>query len=82
MHGQKNIKLWFSLLVLGLSPCSLGFNPSLIHLESVVDKVALGQNFLRIISTSACQYHSTNYPQYSLTFQLRYKISALDNGIT
>jgi len=42
---------WFSLFVLGLSPQSLGFSPSPAHLEFVVDKVAVGQIILRIIST-------------------------------
>jgi len=72
---------WFSPLVLSLSPRSLGFNRSPVPLELMVDKVALDQTFLRIISTSPCQYHSTN-DLYSLTYQWRYKISALDSGVT
>jgi hypothetical protein len=46
-----------------LSPRSLGFAPGLIYLGSVVDKVALGQVFLRVLrfSLSISFHHRSPY---------------------
>jgi hypothetical protein len=38
---------WLRRLVAGLSPRRLGFDPGLVHVGFVVDKVALGQVFPR-----------------------------------
>jgi hypothetical protein len=38
---------------------SPGFTPGTIHVGFVVDKVALGQFFLRLLRVFPCQYHST-----------------------
>jgi hypothetical protein len=40
---------WLRSLVSGLSPRRLGFAPGSIHVGFVVDKVALGQVFLRVL---------------------------------
>lgn len=39
-----------------------GFNPRTIHVEYVVDRLALGQLFLRISPVLSSQYHSTDVP--------------------
>jgi hypothetical protein len=39
-------------LVAGLSPRKPGFDPGSVHAEFVVDKVALGQVFLRVLRFS------------------------------
>jgi hypothetical protein len=46
-------------LVSGLSLRRSGFAPGSIHVEFVVNKVALGQVFLLSSSVFSCQYHST-----------------------
>jgi hypothetical protein len=43
---------WFRSLVAGLSPRRPGFAPGSIHVGFVVDKVALGQVFLRVLRFS------------------------------
>jgi hypothetical protein len=43
---------WLQRLVAGLSPRRPGFAPGSIHVGFVVDKVALGQVFLRILRFS------------------------------
>jgi hypothetical protein len=40
---------WLKSLVAGLSPRRTGFAPGSIHVGFVVDKVALGQVFLRVL---------------------------------
>ena len=42
------------------SPRIPGFNPRLAHVGLVVDKLALGQFFLRVLRISSVSYHSTN----------------------
>jgi hypothetical protein len=49
---------WLRRLVAGLSPWRPEFTPRSIHVGFVVDKVALGQVFLRVLQFSH-QYHST-----------------------
>jgi hypothetical protein len=41
---------WLRRLVAGLSPRRPGFDPGSVHVRFVVDKVALGQVFLRVVS--------------------------------
>ena len=41
--------LWFTRLVVGLSSQKLRFDPRLVDLEFVEDKLALGQGFLRVL---------------------------------
>jgi hypothetical protein len=43
---------WLRSLVVGLSPRRPGFTPGSIHVGFVVDKVALGQVFLRVLRFS------------------------------
>jgi hypothetical protein len=42
-----------------LSPRRPGFAPGSVHVGFVVDKVALGQVFLRVLRFSLSVYHST-----------------------
>ena len=44
---------WFKWLFADLSPRRAGFNPRRIHVRFVVDEVALGQVFLRVIQFSS-----------------------------
>jgi hypothetical protein len=37
-----------------------GFNPRQAHVGFVVDKLALGQVFLRVLRLSSVSYHTTN----------------------
>jgi hypothetical protein len=50
---------WLMRLVADLSPFSPGFAPMSIHVGFAVDKVALGQIFLRVLRFFSCQYHFT-----------------------
>jgi hypothetical protein len=43
---------WLRRLVTGLSPRRPGFDPGSVHVGFVVDKVALGQAFLRVLRFS------------------------------
>jgi hypothetical protein len=43
---------WLRRLVAGLSPRRPGFNPGPVHVGFMVDKVALGQVFLRVLRLS------------------------------
>ena len=43
---------WLRRSVSGLSPWRLGFHPKSFHVRLVVDKVALGQFFLRVLRFS------------------------------
>jgi hypothetical protein len=52
---------WLRRLVAGLSLRRPGFDPGSVHVGCVVDKVALGQVFLRL-SVFPCQFHSTGSP--------------------
>jgi hypothetical protein len=52
---------WLRRLVAGLSPRRPGFDPGSVHVGFVVDKVALGQVFPRVLRFS-CQFHSTGAP--------------------
>jgi hypothetical protein len=47
---------WLRWLVTGLSPQRPGFNPGSVHVEFVVDKVALGQVFLRVLRFSPVSF--------------------------
>jgi hypothetical protein len=49
---------WLRKLVAGLSPRKPGFAPGSVHVGLVVDKVALGQLFLRVLRFP-CQYRSS-----------------------
>jgi hypothetical protein len=57
--GISEAVLGLRWLVAGLSPRSTGFAAGSIHVGFVVDKVALGQVFLRVLRFFPCQYHST-----------------------
>jgi hypothetical protein len=48
MYVYKGVP-WLRRLVAGLSPRRLGFDPGSVHVRFVVDKVALGQVFLRVV---------------------------------
>jgi hypothetical protein len=54
---RKNMS-WLRRLVAGLSQRSPGFDLGLVHVGFVVDKVAMGRGFVRVI-WFPCQYHST-----------------------
>jgi hypothetical protein len=56
--GRSEAVLWLRRLVAGLSTRSTGFAAGSIHVGFVVDKVVLGQVFLRVFRFP-CQYHST-----------------------
>jgi hypothetical protein len=52
---------WLRRLVVGLPPRRPGFDPGSVHVGFVVDKVALGQVFPRVLRFSR-QFHSTGSP--------------------
>jgi hypothetical protein len=45
----------------------LGFNPRVVHVGCVVDKVALEQDFLQALWFSSANHHYTNTPYSSKT---------------
>ena len=47
---------WLRRLVAGLPPRMPGFDPGSVHVEFVVDKVALGQVFLRVLRFSPVNF--------------------------
>jgi hypothetical protein len=47
---------WLRRLVAGLSPRRSGFDPGSVHVEFVVDKVALGQVFPRVLRFSPVNF--------------------------
>jgi hypothetical protein len=47
---------WFRRLVAGLSPPRTGFDPRSVHVGFVVDKVALGQAFPRVLRFSPVNF--------------------------
>jgi hypothetical protein len=47
---------WLRRLVAGLSPRRPGFDPLSVHVVFVVDKVALGQAFLRVLRFSPVNF--------------------------
>jgi hypothetical protein len=49
---------WLRRLVTGLSPHRPGFDPGSVHVGFLVDKVALGQVFPRVLPFPPCQLHS------------------------
>jgi hypothetical protein len=53
---------WLRRLAAGLPPRRPGFNPGSVHVGFMVDKVALGQVFLRVLRVFPCQFHSTGAP--------------------
>jgi hypothetical protein len=48
--------LWLRRLAAGLPPRRPGFDPELVHVEFVVDEVALGQVFLRVLRFSPVSF--------------------------
>jgi hypothetical protein len=61
---------WLRSLVAGLSPRRPGFAPASIHIGFVMDKVALGQVFLRVLrfplSIYAISFHRRSPNSYNL----------------
>jgi hypothetical protein len=53
---------WLWRLAAGLPPWRPGFDPGLVHVGFVVDKVSLGQGFPPCSSVFPCQFHSTGAP--------------------
>jgi hypothetical protein len=47
---------WLRRLVAGLSPRRLGFDPGSVHVGFVLDKVVLGQVFLRVLRFSPVSF--------------------------
>jgi hypothetical protein len=47
---------WLRRLAAGLPPRRPGFDPGLVHVRFVVDKVALGQVFLRVLRFSPVNF--------------------------
>jgi hypothetical protein len=60
-------------LVAGLSPQRLGFAPRSVHVRFVVDKVALGRVFVRVLGVLPHQYYFT-------VTSHSYVIWGIDNG--
>jgi hypothetical protein len=52
-------------LVVGLSPWRPTFDPRSVTVRFVMDKVALGHVFLRVVSGLPCQHNSANAPYWS-----------------
>jgi hypothetical protein len=55
LSNQKAVT-WLRRLVGGLSPRKPGFDPGSVHVGFVVDKMALGQAFLRVLQFSAVNF--------------------------
>jgi hypothetical protein len=53
--GQEAVP-WLRRLVAGLPPRRPGFDRGSVHVGFVVDKVALGQGFLRVLLFFPCQF--------------------------
>jgi hypothetical protein len=70
---------WLRRLVAGLSPRRPGFDPGSVHVGFVVDKVALGQIFPRVLWFSHCQFHSTSAPLLGKPKKLTIFIIGLHN---
>jgi hypothetical protein len=58
---------WLKLLVAGLSLRRPGFVLGSVHVEFVVDRVALEQVLLRGFRFTPCQYHFTIAPHLPFT---------------
>jgi hypothetical protein len=54
--GLKEAVPWLRRLVAGLSPRRPGFNPGSVNVGFVVDKVALGQVFPRVLRFSPANF--------------------------
>jgi hypothetical protein len=68
---------WLRRLVAGLSPRMPGFDPGSVHVEFVVDKVALGQVFPQYFGFP-CQFHSTGaslHGKAEKTNHLHYRVA-------
>lgn len=63
---------WLGQLVGNLSPWRPGFNPRLVLARSLVDKVALGQIFFRVICFPSL-YHSSNALYWSSSCRFCYQ---------
>jgi hypothetical protein len=64
---------WLRRLVAGLSPRKPGFDPGSVHVGFVVDKVALGQVFPRVLRSSPVNFippvlHSTEKRKKPIIF--------------
>jgi hypothetical protein len=56
-HLMENLAIqWLRQLVAGLSLQRAGFDPGSFHVGFVVDKVALGQVFLRVLQFSLVNF--------------------------
>jgi len=53
--------------VVGVSPRKPGFDPKPVHVEYVVDKVAMSRGSPNI-SVFSCQFHSTDIPHSMHSF--------------
>jgi hypothetical protein len=72
-HQRKAVP-WLRSLVAGLSPRRPGFAPRSIHVGFVMDKVALGQVFLRVLRFSPVNIippHSTVALQTHIIWGIR-----------
>jgi len=78
---ELTARSWVRRLIHGLSPRSSGFSTRPVHVGSVVDEVALGQNFSLITLVFPCQHHSTDppcsffYPLPKPSYVLSHKLS-------
>ena len=64
-ESLNKIQVNHSLHVSGFSTRRPGFDSRSFHVRFMVDKVALGQVFLRVLRFFPCQYHSTSAPYSS-----------------
>ena len=64
---------WFWRLITEHSPRRPGFDPSSAHATFVVEKVALGEIFLRVLRSFSCHCHSTNSPHSSQSTHCSYQ---------
>jgi hypothetical protein len=68
---------WLRRLAAGLSPWWLGFDPGSVRVGFVVDKVAMGQVFPRVLFP--CRFNSTGAPLHGKTKKLIIFITGLHN---
>jgi hypothetical protein len=59
-----------AVIAAGLCPRRPGFVSRSVHVSFVVDRVSVGQAFLRVILFLSCQCHSANVPNSSSTLLL------------
>ena len=72
---------WLKLSVARLSQRRFGLNPRPVHVGFVVDKLALGQGYVRVIRFSPVSSIPLVHDSHSFVYKRRYTISAADSVV-